>query len=82
MPNPICLTINLRFQYINVAINVSCPSNLLSRPRYLKQDAIINNDYTLMTIKSNSYDLTKYLRQTNLIAYCGCYGLHYAKRDW
>ncbi len=67
---------------MNVAINSDCPSNLLSKPRYLKQDANINNNYTLMTIKSNSYDLTKYLRQTNLIAYCGCYGLHYAKRDW
>ncbi len=81
MQNPIGLIINLACKYIYVAISHDCPWNVLSNSQYLWQDKNINRNYTLMAIKSKSYDSTKYLRQTNLIAYCGCYGLHYAKRD-
>ncbi len=82
MQNPICLIINLACKYMNVAISGNCTSNLLSNSQYFRQDSSINKNYTLMVVKNKSYDSTKYLRQTNLIAYCGCYGLHYAKRDW
>lgn len=41
----------------------------------------IYKNYTLTVAKSNFYRFHKYIQQSYLIAYRGCYGLHYAKRD-
>jgi len=86
MHNYICLIINLACKYINVVISRTLSCNLLSYSQYFCQGIDINKNYTLLVIKSKSYDSTKYLRHNNLIAYligyCGYYGLHYyAKRD-
>ena len=85
MQNYIWLIINLACKYINVIISRNRLWNLLGNSQYLCQGNDINKDYTLMVVKSKSYNSTKYLRQNNLsaylIAYCGYYGLHYAKRD-
>lgn len=70
---------------MNIVISRILSWNLLNHFQYFCQGIDINKNYTLLVIKSKSYDSTKYLRQNNLIAYligyCSYYGLHYAKRD-